>query len=629
MNRGDEISMNLNLSEEQSNVVKHEEGALLVIAGPGAGKTRVLTERIKRLLNRDEKKFHILALTFTNKAANEMKERLSEVPNLQDRTFIGTIHSFCKDVLLKRGMFLGIKDPIGILQGLEEQKGLIYEAINNDSFLKTKFDGMYNTKERSKFISDMLSYISEQKLNMITPEMLPQSTEREVYEAYNLELSKSHLLDFNDLLLNTYLLFTKFPKIANLYRKQYEYIFIDEAQDLSKSHYELLKALCVKEFKNVMMVGDKNQSIYGFNGSSPEYMDLFQKDFDAKKIELTKNFRSSKAVVKAAKCLFKDYNVNEQLPIQGSIKLIVSPDEKSEAKSVLDYIKDKIQNGDDSLEMKVSWDKFAILGRNRYVFKHIVELLKAEKIPFYERLSNDFQYESDIMREFECCIFLLSNPFDIIHKNILIKQWGIKNMDLTLTENVSNGVDLIKKLKSLTTSKTSMIVYKAIESILYKNDDFNLRPALKFLNSYSSEIIDENERFIFTKDLEDYELKWNNFLRKQEGGYHNISSFLSSIALGETDSGKKDGIGILTLHSSKGLEFDVVVIIGMVEGIFPDYRANTHKKLDEERRNAFVAITRSRRLLVLSYPETRVMPWGAELRSTPSRFLEEIKEAIQ
>lgn len=621
--------MNLNLSEEQSTVVKHEEGALLVIAGPGAGKTRVLTERIKRLLNRDEKNFHILALTFTNKAANEMKERLSEVPNLHDRTFIGTIHSFCKDVLLKRGIPLGIKDPIGILQGLEEQKSLISEAINSDIFLSAKFDRLYNTKEGNKFLSDMLSYISEQKLNMITPEMLPQSIEREVYVAYNLELSKSHLMDFNDLLLNTYLLFTKFPKIANLYRKQYEYIFIDEAQDLSKSHYELLKALCANEFKNVMMVGDKNQSIYGFNGSSPKYMDFFQKDFDAKKIELTKNFRSSKAVVKAAKCLFKDYTVNEQLPIQGSIKLIVGSDEKSEAKGVLDYIKEIIQNGDDSLEMKVSWDKFAILGRNRYVFKHILELLNAEKIPFYERLSNDYHYESDIMQEFESCIFLLSNPFDIIHKNILIKQWGIKSMDLAPIESISDGADLINILKSHAISNSSKIVYNAIESILYKNDDFNLYPSLKVLHSYSSAIIDENARFIFTKDLEDYELKWDNFLRKHEGGHHNISSFLSSIALGETDSGKKDGIGILTLHSSKGLEFDVVVIIGMVEGIFPDYRANTPKKLEEERRNAFVAITRSRRLLALSYPKTRIMPWGSELKTIPSKFLEEVEDAIQ
>lgn len=615
------------LSVKQSEAVNHDEGALLVTAGPGSGKTRVLTERIRRLLSKTDENFHVLALTYSNKAANEMRERLSSIRNIEERSFIGTIHSFCIEVLKSKGVHIGIKEPFSILQNSDDKRFFILEAVKNDLVISNEFN-VLDKREVERKINYFANKISYYKKYLIIPESLEEGIEKQIYKAYNTELLNSHMMDFDDLIYYSYQLFINFPKIANLYRKQYKYILIDEAQDLSSAHYAFLKSLCGEEFTNVMMVGDKNQSIYGFNGSSPKYMFEFLKDFHAKKIELVENFRSSKAVVAAARSIFPDYKVEGKLPIKGAIKILRGNNEEDESIKVFNYFQNLLEQNSEYIEGKLSWSRCAILARNRYVFTQIKELLRKNNVPFYERTSSIYQSESELMKEFESCLHLLANPNDIIHLEFLKKNWIGTELS-EIIKNAKDGNELLSKAIEIEISSQTNIVISAIKKVIPVKRHFDLIEALDSLKNNNEKIYGDNERENFLRDLEHWIDNWTNFIRKHSPEQYNINSFITSVALGETNISTPEGLALLTLHSSKGLEFDVVSIMGMVEGIIPDYRADSKEKFDEEKRNIFVAITRSKRLLLFSYPEKRNMPWGSTVSTIPSQFLEDIRKNIQ
>ena len=216
-------------------IVEHEDGPLLVVAGPGSGKTRILTERIRWLLNKREGHFKILALTFTNKAANEMKERLTEIPKINERTFIGTFHSFCMEVLANRGKSVGIEGIPNILDSYQDRRLILLQAIMDNDEMWGKIKQIPDNKERDRIINSWLDMISTAKNNLSIPEMLEDEKEKKIYESYNERLKASNVIDFDDLLLLTYRLFQERPIIADFYRRQYRYICIDEAQDLNEA----------------------------------------------------------------------------------------------------------------------------------------------------------------------------------------------------------------------------------------------------------------------------------------------------------------------------------------------------------------------------------------------------------
>src|ERR1035438_6496013 len=379
--------MSVRLTALQRQVVEHGEGGLLVVAGPGSGKTRVLTERVRLLLDYSSQHFRILALTFTNKAANEMKERLNDVPDILKRAFVGTLHSFCMEVLANRGKPIGVEGLPNIFESFDDRRQVLANAVRSDPQLSAALRDAGEPKEQQRRLSSWLERISELKNSLVLPSMVEDDDERRLYEGYDAQLRASAALDYDDLLLLTYRLFAERPKTADFYRRQYKYVCIDEAQDLNEAQYRLLVSLCGAEFTNVMMVGDPKQAIYVWNGADPKYLDLFQRDFGAPKIELTENFRSSRAVVAAARRLDSSYIVEGQLPIEGTVELIECEDQPGEAQAIVKTIRSLESSGHPDVEGDITPGRCAVLGRNRFVFGSLQEELKQQGVPFYKKLS--------------------------------------------------------------------------------------------------------------------------------------------------------------------------------------------------------------------------------------------------
>jgi DNA helicase-2/ATP-dependent DNA helicase PcrA len=616
--------MSVRLTAIQRQVVAHGDGALLVVAGPGSGKTRVLTERVRRLLAEPAQHFRVLALTFTNKAANEMVERLDDVPDVRTRAFVGTLHSFCMEVLANRGKAIGVEGLPNIFESFDDRKQVLANAVRSEPRLSTLLKSAGDTKEQQQILGRWLARISELKSLLLLPSMIEDDDERLIYESYDAELKASAALDYDDLLLLAYRLFEERPKIGDFYRRQYKHICIDEAQDLNEAQYRLLTSLCGPDFRNVMMVGDPKQAIYVWNGADPKYLDLFVRDFRAEKITLTENFRSSRTVVSAACRLDSSYAVEGQLPVTGAVELIECDDEPEEAKAIISKIETLISEGHPDVEGDITLGSCAVLGRNRFVFSSLVEELERRGLSFYKKLSSaPYQSESDVVEQFELALRLLANPRDRLHLGMLVKAWGIEVNDHDLDEKCkADPLLLIESLVKGAKRGCATTVLEAVKAIQWTGADFKFLGGLSKIEEYAKPLPEE-ERALVLQDTREWKKYWDYYIRSEPGGQHSIASFLGQVALGTTQQPKEDGLALLTVHSAKGMEFDVVFVIGMTEGTFPDYRAKG-AALDEESRSAFVAVTRSKRLLYLTYPKIRIMPWGDARVQRPSRYLSEI-----
>lgn len=607
------------LSEAQATIVEHDEGPLLVVAGPGSGKTRVLTERVRRLLTTVPGHFRILALTFTNKAATEMKERLADVPDIQSRSFIGTLHSFCQEMLADRGKPVGVQGPPQIFEHVQDRRQIMLAAALADPVLSAELAQAEDASARSKLIDRWLRSIAWTKAHPLSTNLDEDPVGKRVLEAYDSGLRACGAVDFDDLLLLAYRLLTENPKIADFYRRLYRYICIDEAQDLNEAQYALLLALCGTDYRNVMMVGDPKQSIYGFNTSSPEFMERFARDFGAKRVELTENFRSSAAVVAAARALVPSYMVEAQLPVPGALELIVGRDEADEAQKVADKLQELTALGHEDIEGELTPSRCAVLGRTRYQLLAVEEQFRERGIPFYKRLSARVENESAITEDFLLGLRVVANPKDRLHLNALLERWQASRPSITPSDIPS----VLSLLRGAAKGEVNNVVVDALNALRLNTDSaFYLVDGLNVLRSIGDKLTNQDDRRALYEDIQVLTAEWDQHLRN--GGTRDVGAFLASLALG-TSRPTGEGVALLTVHSSKGLEFDVVFVVGMVEGVFPDYRARSDKSaLDEEQRNAFVAITRSKRLLYLSYPLTREMPWGEVWHCKPSPYLRQV-----
>ena len=616
--------MTIRLSKSQQKAVNHKDGALLVIAGPGSGKTRVLTERIRRILQEESGHFRVLALTFTNKAANEMKERLADVSEIAERATISTLHSFCTEVLAERGKPVGVEKMPQIISSSHDRKLILLQTINDDPDLLHELKTTGDQKEQDKKIDDWLKRIISQKSFLLGSEDIEDETDRRIYDAYNAALRASDTVDFDDLLLLTYKLFQERPKIAEFYQRLYRYICIDEAQDLNRAQYGVLRALCDDSYKNVMMVGDPKQSIYGFNTADPKLMEVFKEDFNAEMIELNENFRSSASVVGLAKALNPNYEVGGILSVKGAVSLIVGVDEKDEAKQVISKLKDILIKGHPDIEGATKLENCAVLGRTRYTLLSIEDELKESNIIYYKQRGGGYESESNLMKAFELCLRLLVNPRDRLHFDILKKRWKIEQLSTNSTKNETSGIGLIKKLAEEKSTADTKIIEKASE-ILSSQGDLQFTEALELLQDHADTLEAERKREVW-EDIQVLRGEWDRYLRARIGSRNDLGAFITHMALGTTQQPKQEGLALLTVHSAKGLEFDVIFVVGMSDGTFPDYRAQKNRDtIAEERRNAFVAVTRSKRLLFLSYPKTKKMPWGDIWQQKPSPFLRDMK----
>ena len=614
----------IRLSRTQRQVVEFGDGPLLVVAGPGTGKTRVLTERVRRLLSVSREHFRVLALTFTNKAAREMEERLDDLGELSGRTFIGTLHGFCLDMLSDRGKPVGISSPPQIFEQFADRKQVLAEAVADDPLLNHELMMAGDAKDRTRMLERWLRGISHVKNHPITMAVISEPLEQRILDAYNSGLKASGAHDFDDLLLLAYRLLTENEKIAAFYRRLYRYICIDEAQDLNEAQYAVVKALCGAGFNNVMMVGDPNQSIYGFTTSSPKYMQDFARDFEAEKIVLDENFRSSKVVVAIAHALEPTYSVKGQLPINGHAELLVGDDEEDEANSVAAEIQRLCKEGHPDVEGPITPASCAVLARTRYTLLAVEKELSSRKIPYFKRVTSLHENESDLAEDFQLALRIVANPRDQLHMAALLKRWDLAFEDGITSETVQVAA-LLAECARVTATPRSQAISDAINLLSEQSVRLNIKPAIGVLRKHA-DTLPPNDRAPIYDDTEVMLREWDQYLRSGSPQTRALPSFLSSMALGTSQQINSEGAAaLLTVHSSKGLQFDAVFIVGMAEGIFPDYRSDGKPtEMAEEKRNAFVAVTRSRRLLYFSYPKQRMMPWGDIRVTRPSPFLTQI-----
>ena len=607
------MSHQIELSEKQRSIVDASDGALYVKASAGSGKTRVLTERIRVLLSRSHKK--VLALTFTNKAGQEIKERLTDIEDIDQRTFIGTFHGFCQSVLENHGHLIGYADMPHIFEEESDRLELIEKAIQLTPSYASSYN-QQNNRQQKDFLYRALNFIAKVKRQLINEADISEQTDDEniilLYCGYQDILKSQNAIDFDDLLLKVYGLFMDYPKIAALYRRSFSAICVDEAQDLNNAQYQLLKALANGEFDNILMVGDPNQSIFHFNGSSPDYMDNeFVKDFQPTIIELTENYRSSVAVLEAAQKLIPDAEQIEHTVKKGIFELYAIENEESEARWVTNKIQEIIAlSHHEDIEGELSFEKIAVLARNKYLFKPLEEVLQTASIPHYYKMTpGALKFESSLMQIFDLALRVKLNSQDKLHKKRLLSALSLKNKeDKGLTEIVTAIDDANQKA----------VINLAIS---LAEDGANIKRQLETYKQQIS-ITDDDEKNMLFRDIDELLIHWHNYAKTTDN--KSLHQFKNAMALGQTHPlGQHSGVTLSTVHTMKGQEFDIVFIIGMDDETFPDYRAvrSGGIELTQEKNNLYVAFTRSKRWLFVTWPKNRSMPWGDTKHRRISRFL--------
>lgn len=628
----------INLSLEQHSIVKAPIGIpMQVLASAGTGKTRVLTERVRYIIS-NTKKDGIIALTFTNKAAEEMQERLDDLDNIHDRCWIGTIHSVAQRILEQYGNTIGLPSELHIYERDQDRKTIFLQSLSKNGF---DIDAFLNVsdenqrKERERVVQNYISQFSLVKRELLNEEEIKtkyQSDEDffEIFRTYQDALIESGGIDFDDILVYAHRILLEQPWCGNIYRSKYKHVCVDEAQDLNKAQYEFVKALCADQIKSVMMVGDPNQMIYGFNGSSHDYLcQQFLLDFNPSKYKLNENYRSSKAVISLANKIKPMSQIESDFALDGESQIIELRDEQDEAIWIFEKINNLLTAGTDKeIEGEISLNKMVVISRNRFVFQTLESLLKEKKIPYaLKKGERQVEPSSIFGKVLDFSIRLRLNPKDWVDGKKLClalkidtpRQWGGEKILEDFSDKVLHSKIPFRELQS------KLLIYIQKLNLDKPNipklcSDFD--ESIKSLVSESLGDYDELERSL--QELRDFRNCWTVFKKKGLG--ESLSSFRNAIALGQlTNDHVLTGLMLSTVHTMKGLEKDIVFLMGMCEGVFPDYRSSSKKEIDEERNNAFVAITRSRRWIYITHPQWRKMPWGDTKRQIPSRFINEMK----
>lgn len=622
-----------NLSSAQQRVVTATIGLpIQVLASAGSGKTRVLTERIRHILG-STKKDGVIAVTFTNKAADEMRARLDDVQDIDERAWITTIHSLAQRIVEQYGNAIGLPGGLHIYERDQDRKTIFLQSLRSNGIDVDAFLNVDNDKERrdrERVIQGYLDKFSALKRDLLNEaEAKARHSDDEnfwsIYSAYKDALFQGGGMDYDDLLVYAHRILLEQPWCAKVYRAKFKHVCVDEAQDLNRAQYELVKAFCGQDIRSLLMVGDPNQMIYGFNGSSRDFLcAAFVKDFAPEQFELKENYRCSKAVIKAANAIWPKSQVGLEYALAGRFAIRACKDEQDEASFVCDTVQGLVkQASDPEIEGPIELKKMVVIGRNRFVFQTIEAELKTRGIPYSlkkgERASEP---SSVLMKTLDFSIRIRLNPRAWPDGKKLCENLGVEPPD-------SWGDEAILARLAKAALSSDVIFPQAQEKVLLwvaaidveqpnvpklcSDIEKLLEPGAKAKGAAHKEI----ETTLF--ELKEFKANWVRFKKKGLG--ESLSAFRNAMALGQLGTDQDDtGLILSTVHTMKGLERDIVFIVGMCEGVFPDYRARTPKEIEEETNSAFVAVTRSRRWLFVSYPKARKMPWGDLKAHLPSRF---------
>lgn len=630
----------MNLSNAQRQIVEAPlDMAIQVLASAGSGKTRVLTERVRHIL-RETKKEGVIALTFTNKAADEMRARLADSEQAEDRAWIATIHSVAQRILEKYGHTVGLPSELHIYDRDKDRMEVFMQSLREDGIDIDDYLNISDSKElknREKNLQSYMDIFSKIKRELLTEsevtELYPNSNIWKIYTDYQAALLGSGGIDYDDILVCAHRILLDHDWIAKIYRSQYKHVCVDEAQDLNKAQYEFIKMLCGDVIKSVLMVGDPNQMIYGFNGSSKDYLCThFVEDFTPQKFELKENYRSTKAVIRAANKLRPGSQTEIDYALEGRIKISEFDSEENEAAAIVATIKNLLDlKVHDEIEGEISLGNMVVIGRNRFVFSKLEKCLQDNSIPYSLRKGEgQLEPSTRFGKVLDYAIRVKLNSKNWVDGKKLCQVLGISEPD-NWSKNVLQ--DLAAKIVSSADDYSEIFqkLLSAIDNLDVDNPkipklvkDFNalLASLVENHNGASDERIEDVK--LSLEELDEFNRTWTRFKRKGLGD--SLVAFRNALALGQlSDNALDEGLTLSTVHTMKGLEKDIVFLIGMCEGVFPDYRANTVKELDEERNNAFVAVTRAKRWLYVSYPRQRMMPWGDRKFQRKSRFVTEIE----
>ena len=617
----------MTLNDKQIEAVNHKEGPCLVLAGAGSGKTRVLTERIIKLIEDGISPYNILAITFTNKAAREMKSRVeNSIGSLSDSIFIGTFHSFGLRVLRENYMEVGYTSNITILDA-DDTKALIKRILKEDDLDPKDYD-----------IKHIMSRISNAKNDGVTPAEYNRLFLHEedkiiarVYEKYLKVLKENNSVDFDDLLLKPVELFKREPSILERYQERFQYILVDEYQDTNSIQYELVKLLA-KKYKNIFVVGDANQSIYSWRNADYRNILNFERDYEnAHVVLLEENYRSTNNILKAANSVIKNNTEGKKLNLWTSssdgdkVDYIRVEDELRESDFVVDKIKDLVSLG-------YKYSDFAVLYRTNAQSRVIEQTCTSNGIPY--NVIGSYRYlDRKEIKDLVAYLNLIYNPNDSVSLerviNVPKRGIGAKTIDgiretarekgISLFEAIESGKELEwkKVILELIEDSKELTLTDIIEQVLVKTG---------MRSEYENDKSVESARRL--EDLEEFKSLAMNF---EDSGIYDLETFLENIMLvSDTGqySGEGDEVTLMTLHSAKGLEFKVVFIIGMEEGLFPHNRSfESLSELEEERRLCYVGITRAKSKLYLLSAKQRTI-FGMTSSTVESRFIKEIDESV-
>jgi len=641
------------LNEAQKAPVLQKDGAMIVIAGAGSGKTRVLTYRIAYLMQQGVDPFNILALTFTNKAAREMKERIAAIVGSSEakNLWMGTFHSVFAKILRVEAERLGYPSNF-----------TIYDTQDSQSVIRSLIKDMNLDKDVYKY-KQVYSRISSYKNSLITVKAYNNNPELQeadamarmpqmgvLYKNYVDRCFKAGAMDFDDLLLKTNELLTRFPEVLAKYQQRFQYILVDEYQDTNHSQYLIVRALSDR-FQNICVVGDDAQSIYAFRGANINNILNFQKDYDNVQVyRLEQNYRSTKTIVQAANNVIEQNHNRLQKEVWthndvgDKIGVHRSMTDGDEGRFVANMIYDTVMN------QHRPYDDFAVLYRTNAQSRSIEDALRKKDIPYriYGGLSF---YQRKEIKDVIAYLRLILNPKDEEALKRVINYPGRGIGDTTVSKLVvaadANNLSVFEVLTQLEAlsvpvnsgTRTKLQNFATmIQSFQVLNQQYNAFEIAEYVVRHTGlyqEIKKDGtpEGIARLENIEELLNGIKDFVEGQRelaDATGNLAEFLEDVALiTDLDQEKEPGqkVSLMTVHLAKGLEFPVVSIVGMEEDLFPSMLSmNSRAELEEERRLFYVALTRAKEKAYLTYAQSRYR-WGKLIDAEPSRFIEEIDEA--